>query len=419
MTMPLSTALAHGRSDAQGKLVEASARLSELQFECGGDLPGIIAIPALRELERKVRLQGLKLARTMRASNGHEAVTAWVEIEPEADGGTTMRFASWQAASLPPEDPDLIAKHRVAIDRSLAELMAQLDQSQCLLSVESEATDLAELCSEMAAGRGRPWTEFVAIDGSSHLQPMHWRLLDGVSVAVPGSQRKWRVRLVPQYLGGSEPAGFELYLCASAPLGCLIDDDVSGSDDQSGLFGQDLARTLRQPISRIINNSKTIRMRMAGPLSEEYTQYAADMASAGEHLLALIDDLSDLEEIEAKDFKTVPERVDSVVAIRRAVSMLLGRAQAKGIIIDAPQQEDSLAAIGEFRRVLQILLRVRTHKLDSHGAVDVIHRPPARRIGGWRISFGFRMSSGLGSSRCCPATRAGYHGSMTVECCRG
>ncbi len=338
--------------------MSASERLSELQMECGGDLPGTIAIPALRELERKARLYGLKLARTMQASNGREAITAWVEIEPEAGGGTSMRFASWQAAPLPPEDTALIAEHRASIDRTLAELVARLDHKQCLLSVDCEAADLAALYAAMKAGRGRPWTDFVSVDGASHQQPMHWRLLDGASLSVPGSQRKWRASLLPQLVPGSDPTGFELCLTADVPL---LHRDVDGPSEprrETGLVGRDIAPVLREPISRIITNAETIRARLAGPLPEEYSNYAADIAAAGQHLLALVQDLADLEVVEADDFDTVPERIDLAELGQRAAGMLAGRAQEKDIVIDAPRQGESLPAIAESHRILQILLNL-------------------------------------------------------------
>lgn len=353
-----SAALAHGRSNSEGHLVSATERLADLQLDCGGDVPGIIAIPALRELERKARLYGLKLARTMRASNGREAITAWVEIQPEADGGTSLRFASWQAAPLPPEDTALIAGHRAAIDRTLAELVARLDHKQALLSVESDASDLAALCAAMKSGQGRPWTDFVSIDGAAHQQPMHWRLLDGASLTVPGSLRRWRASLLPQQVPGNDPTGFELCLTADVPLPRGEARPREEPHNEPGLVGRDIAPVLRQPIARIIANAETIRTRMAGPLADAYSQYAADIAAAGQHLLALVDDLSVLEVVEADDFNTAPDRIDLAVVAQRAASILVGRAQEKGIVIDAPRQGESLPVIAEFRRVLQILLNL-------------------------------------------------------------
>ena len=115
---------------------------------------------------------------------------------------------------------------------------------------------------------------------------------------------------------------------------------------------------LRQPIARIIANAETIRTRMAGPLAEEYSNYAADIAAAGQHLLALIDDLADLEVVESDDFSTAPDRIDLADVARRAAGILGVRAREQGIIVDAPRAGEVLPAIAEFRRVLQVLLNL-------------------------------------------------------------
>jgi signal transduction histidine kinase len=115
---------------------------------------------------------------------------------------------------------------------------------------------------------------------------------------------------------------------------------------------------LRQPIARIIANAETIRTQLAGPLANEYSSYAADIATAGEHLLALIDDLADLEVVEDEQFSTAPDRIDLADLARRAAGILGVRAHERGIVIDAPKAGERAPAIGEFRRVLQVLLNV-------------------------------------------------------------
>lgn len=354
--------MAQARTDAEGRLVSAAEPLTSLQLDCRGDIPGTIAIPALREMEAKAREFGLKLARTIRATNGREAIVAWVEIEPLAEGGCAIRINSWQASALPPEDPALVSQHRAAIDRTLAELSARLDAEQRVLSVEGEASDLVEIVKAMREGLGRPWTDFVTIEGASHHQPMHWRLLDGAKVSLTGSERNWRASLLPQQVPGGDPSGFELCLTADAPLPPppprIAPGTVVLPNNGPGLVGRDIAPVLRQPIARIIANAETIRTRMAGPLAEEYSQYAADIAAAGQHLLALVEDLADLEVVENEEFNTAPDRIDLADVARRAAGILAVRAQEQGITIDAPKQGEHLPAIAEFRRVLQILLNL-------------------------------------------------------------
>ena len=124
------------------------------------------------------------------------------------------------------------------------------------------------------------------------------------------------------------------------------------------VVGRDLAPVLRQPITRIIANAETIRTRLAGPIADEYANYASDISAAGQHLLALIDDLVDLEAVEAEGFSTAADRIDLAEVARQASGILGVRARERGIVIDAPKLGESLPAIAEFRRALQVLLNL-------------------------------------------------------------
>ncbi|MFM6949465.1 MAG: sensor histidine kinase [Novosphingobium sp.] len=357
--------LARASCDGNDVLTSADEVVAALQERCGGDLPGAIAIPALRELVQRARSLGLKLARRMEATDGQDAISAWVEVEPDpASGSCQIGIVSWQATPLPAENLNETVARRIAIDRTVAELVAVLDGAQCVITVDAEAIDLVEVSAAMQAGAGRPWTDFITVEGSSHRQPVHWRLLDGAEVRVPGSDRKWRATLIPKTHVSGEIHGFELCLTsetvlpepvviASVPAG-----DSRMPSNEPGPVGRDIAPVLRQPIARIIANAETIRTRLAGPLAEEYAAYAADIAAAGQHLLSLVEDLTDLEVVEADDFNTAPDRIDLVDVARRAAGILAVRAQERGIAIDAPRPGEHLPAIAEFRRVLQILLNL-------------------------------------------------------------
>jgi len=361
--------LARARSDGDDRLITADEPLASLQLRCGGEIPGTIAIPTLLETVRKARRYGLKLARPISANDGHEHISAWIEVEPDLDhaAGCSIVLRNWQTTPLPPENLAETAQYRAAIDRTVAELTARLDATQKILAVETQAPDLLGLAAAMSGGIGQPWTDFVTIDGSSHKQPLHWRLLDGARLRVGGSERSWRAALLPQERPGAEPIGFELCLTAQEPLPVSppspppIPAPVPAAvlpNNSPGLVGRDIAPVLRQPIARIIANAETIRTRLAGPLAEEYSRYAADIAAAGQHLLALVDDLADLEVVEAEDFSTAPDRIDLADVARRAAGILGVRAQESGIIIVAPQMGEHLPAIAEFRRVLQVLLNL-------------------------------------------------------------
>ncbi|MEO1731708.1 MAG: HAMP domain-containing sensor histidine kinase, partial [Pseudomonadota bacterium] len=95
-----------------------------------------------------------------------------------------------------------------------------------------------------------------------------------------------------------------------------------------------------------------------GPLRAEYSEYAGNIVSAGQHLNGLLDDLADLEVVEADDFTTEHEEVDLGDAARRAAGILGVRARAKNIELLLPIRDNAFVAVGEFRRVLQILINL-------------------------------------------------------------
>ncbi|QPD00084.1 sensor histidine kinase [Qipengyuania soli] len=354
--------IAHGRADAEGRLVEAQEPLAGLQEACGGRVGETIAVPELRSLVEKARHYGLRLARQFSAVDGDNRITAWVELAPEFDeqgnfAACAIDVVNWNSEELPPENELDAARRRVEINRHLADCTARLDPKQGILSVVTEAQDLAQFVEATREAIGRPWTDFVTLPGNSHEQPLHWRLLDGARCQIEGSGREWTAHLEP--LGQMEPgsAGFVLYLTASSPEP-VTGESASPSGIEGASFGRDLTPVLRQPINRIIANAETIRTKLAGPIADEYSSYAADIATAAQHLLALIDDLSDLEVVESDEFVTAPDRIELADVARRACGILGVRAQEKGITLVPPVEGESQLAIAEFRRVLQILLNL-------------------------------------------------------------
>ena len=352
--------LARARTDADDRLVEADEPLAGLQRRCGGAIPGTVAIPELLAHVRKSRQYGLRLARLMSAYVGDEKIEAWVEINPHAAGeepGCEISIVSWQNRPVAPESDECAARRRLDIDKATAELSARLDPSQHLLAVESAAPDLQQGVTAMQAGVGRPWTDFVELVQNSHRQPVHWRLLDGARCRIAGSAREWTATLVPLGRPMAGSAGFELYLVADRPLPRRRKAAPEPPAGDSRI-GRELSPVLRKPIARIIANAETIRSRLAGPLGDEYSQYAADIASAGQHLLSLLDDLADLEVVESEGFATAPDRIDLMDIARRATGILGVRARERGIVLEIEGGTGPVLAIGEFRRALQVLLNL-------------------------------------------------------------
>lgn len=362
---PRNTLLgARGLTDARDWLLNADETLAELQARCGGRVPGPLAIPELLALVQQARGLGLRIARAFSAFDGEALVSGFARIDPSVEaaaGGCEVLVENWQRSLQPAPEGRAFADRLDAIDRATAEVSARLDARQQVQVLSALAPDAAALQAAALARPGQVWSDLVELADVSHHQPLHWRLLDGAACRFAGSQRHWRVRLIPLGPDIQSPTGFELLLIADEPLAAGAEDHDAAGDAQgtpTRLIGSALAPVLRQPVSRIIANAETIRTRLAGPLRDEYCDYAGTIASAGQHLAAMLDDLADLEVVETPGFSTVCERVDLADAAGRAAGILGVRAQQRDIALVVTGERGAAVASAEFRRVLQILINL-------------------------------------------------------------
>ncbi len=362
MNRQQSLLAARGLTDAQDRLLTADEPLAELHHACGGNLPGTLAVPELLALVRHARRMGLKIAREFSAFDGEDMVSGFVRVHPVEDdelGGCEVLIENWHRAPHSQDNSQQVAERMDAVDRASAEITARLDARQKVQLITSLASDATALRDAIALSPGKVWSEYVTLQGIAHQQPLHWRILDGAEARIAGSERTWRVRLIPLGQTGAAPRGFELLLVADAPLDVPSEDpEQDDSASQSRLIGSALTPVLRQPIARIIANAETIRTRLAGPLREEYSEYAGNIAAAGQHLSAMLDDLADLEVVEAPGFTTARERVDLADVARRAAGILGVRAQDREISVVVANPDKPVVAIAEFRRVLQIFINL-------------------------------------------------------------
>jgi len=348
-----------GACDAQDRLIEADGALAGLQLRSGGDLPGQLAVPALLALVRSSRVAGVAQRRRIAALDEGRRLEFFAVVEPAGEG-TTIALSHWRVAGDRPADP--VPDH--ALLHQLAAAHAVIDADQQVMAVDIRCTGADRAAIEALAlvwrARDRAWSEALEWIGLAHHQPLHWRLLDDAAFRLPGSARVWRARLLPQSEGALD------LLILPETLDALPGEAVPAPVvvlPPSRVIGRDLAPALRQPITRIIANAETIRTRLAGPLADAYATYAADIAEAGRHLLALVEDLADLDAVEAPDFAPAPDRIDLADCARRAAGILAMRAQERALTLVAPDAGVQVPATGEFRRVLQVLLNLLTNAI--------------------------------------------------------
>jgi signal transduction histidine kinase len=360
----------HGRLDADFRLVEAEARLAALQRSAGGEIGGPLAVPQIAALARLARRLGITISRPALAAEGEADLDLWVRAQPSGDG-VELAVSGWTERAPRGPAPSSEAERQSDFLRAAADWVWETDAGLCFTSLSPAAA--------AAAGRapaeliGRQLTRlFRLIEEKEGELPIlaglaEQRRFDHQIVELrEGRGGRYRLAAVPLIDGRGRFAGFRgsaTRIEGGAAPSAERDAHEPSEPLAGGAFGRRLDEALRAPLARIIADAETIGGQSDGPIRGDYAGYAEDIASAGRHLLSLVDDLVDLQAIERPDFRPEPEEIDLADVARRAAGLLAVRAAGKGVRVDAPAPSDTLPAAGEFRRALQIVVNLLTNAI--------------------------------------------------------
>jgi hypothetical protein len=185
------------------------------------------------------------------------------------------------------------------------------------------------------------------------------RRFDDQVAELRGTRSRYRLDGVPLIDGAGRFAGFRGHATS-----IVAEDTALEPEPEDGTaFGQRLDQALRVPLDRIISQAETIGAQPDGPLGTDYAGYATDIASAGRHLLALVDDLVDLQAIERPDFQPEADELDLADVARRAAGLLSVRASGHKVTVDCPAEGEAVPARGEFKRALQVMMNLITNAI--------------------------------------------------------
>lgn len=284
--------IARGQCDATDRLLSADEPLASLQRACGGEMPGVVAIPDLLALVRGVRVQGRPFARMIRAQDERHAISAWIQAVPH-EGGCLLTVEGWRTVPLSRES-DGVALDQPSLRALAAGAYLRLDSDQNVQAFFVSDPALQELRAVLAGAPGQPWTEFVVVDGYSEPKSLHWRLLDGAVVTPINGEGRWRALLSPQFGPDRAIIGFDLHLVAvadDAPEDCGGLIDLPFDRDIRHVVGTTLAMAVRRPAERIEANVRMVAGQLSGPIPDHYAASARDILETAQRLRRLIDDL--------------------------------------------------------------------------------------------------------------------------------
>ncbi|SNS09129.1 histidine kinase [Sphingomonas laterariae] len=353
----------HGRLDRDFRLVEADAALEALHARAGGAAGGVIAVPQLASVARLARRLGIVVSRGVIAADGDADIELWVRAEPHGEG-IALAIAGWTERAAGDAFPAATIDREHDFIRASADWLWETDEALKLTALSPGVVPWRESLL------GQPLTKLLTLhEDDRGMLPIldamaSQRRFDDQEGDLRDGGGKVRLSAVPIFDAAGRFAGLRGAAVAIAPpeapaLMAVRDSGGTSIDiGQADAFGRRLDAALRAPLDRIISGAEHIRTQADGPLRRDYANYAADIAAAGRHLLALVDDLVDLQAIERPDFTPMIERLDLCELARRAAVLCGVKAADRGIRIDRPGSAESLGAQGDFRRALQVLVNI-------------------------------------------------------------
>lgn len=356
-----------GLVDRDGRLIEADQRLHDLNARAGGAIGQPLAVPQIAALSRLAQRLGILVSRAVVAADGPDDLELWVRAEPDtadAVGSVRLHITGWRSRAA--WYPAAAAEER-ATDflRSEGDWLWETDSALRLTFLSLSAG--THYGFDVAAMLGQPLTRLFALgEGDGGAFPILGGLalqqrFDDQLATLRATGQRVRLAATPRTDANGAFSGFVGAVHAlddALPSAAPASSGPVATDAATTAFALRLDQALRAPLGRIIANADSIHAQAEGPLRQDYADYAADIASAGRHLMGLVDDLVDLQAIERPDFVVAKEAIDLADVARRAAGLLQVRASEAKVRIDRPSLGETLAATGEFRRALQVLVNL-------------------------------------------------------------
>ncbi len=149
--------------------------------------------------------------------------------------------------------------------------------------------------------------------------------------------------------------------------------DLERADQMKSEFLANMSHELRTPLNAIIGFSELLQEQFYGPLNKEQDDYLANIRTAGEHLLGLINDILDLSKIEAGRMELDLEAVDLPQVLASSITIVKEKAHNNGVHLSV-DVGDTGAITADARKLKQILFNLLSNAVKftpSGGSVSL------------------------------------------------
>lgn len=351
MTRPLAFLAVpiNARVARDGTLVSADPAIWRLHAIAGGVENGALAIPALAALAAMSIRTGMRIEKSVRAVDEDNDVELWVQTSPAKDH-VDLQIAGWRDVT-----------DHIRIEKTESVEVTAAPQDDILIDAAHRIVRLPSFVPHQGIGQHFGAVFVIQSDDAGRiplLEALTERLaIQHAPVSMGGAEGAYTIDLNPQFSADGVFIGHagRVQLVADAAI-VVPEPKPSAASDLP--MSRQLASVLKQPLDRIVANAETIGSRIHGPLRDNYAEYAQDIANAARHLAELVSDMEDLEAIDRPDFAVARDRIELGDIARRVGGLLALKASDHNITLILPDTNAKVPAVGEFRRVLQILLNL-------------------------------------------------------------
>ena len=124
-----------------------------------------------------------------------------------------------------------------------------------------------------------------------------------------------------------------------------------------------LGHELRTPLNALIGYADAMRRQTFGPLPPPYDEQATIIHGAAQHLLNLVNDMTDIARAETGAWSGAPERLDPRVLADEVVTLLNPRALTARVRLRTSGRDDLGDVLADRRAMTQILINLTDNAL--------------------------------------------------------
>ena len=230
--------------------------------------------------------------------------------------------------------------------------------------------------TEHPAAEGRPGVHETEMNDGRWLQISERRTADGglvmTAADITAIKRQDEARRLNEAQLQDAVDNLERSQAALAELARKYEAEkirAEGANKAKSEFLANMSHELRTPLNAINGFSEIMVGEMFGPMGDKrYKEYAQDILSSGQHLLALINDILDMSKIEAGKMNLRFEPLHLGDVVEDAVRLIQNRAEAAGLTVDVALP-DLPEVEADYRAIKQVLLNLLSNavKFTPHG----------------------------------------------------